>query len=227
MTHLFHPEIVSLPVTGIEETFPVSRIFCVGRNYASHAREMGDITGREAPFFFSKFADTLVMSPATLPYPSATADLHHEIELVLAIDESGTDIPVNEAGEFIFGYAVGLDLTRRDLQQQAKDKRRPWTLSKSFDNAAPITEITPRSALENLESAAIWLDCNGERRQSGHLGEMIWSPAEIIAELSRYCRLNPGDLIFTGTPAGVGPVNRGDKLEGGIEGLPRLQVNFR
>ncbi len=211
-----------VPVAGTNALFPVHRIYCVGRNYAAHAREMGKDPDREPPFFFMKPADAVVTGGADVPYPPGTKDLHHEIELVVALARGGRDIDPAQALDHVFGYAVGVDLTRRDLQQQAKDLARPWDFGKGFDNSAPLTALTPAAELGHPASGAIWLEVNGQRRQSGDLRDMIWSVPESIAFLSRYYELCPGDLIFTGTPAGVGALSRGDKVRGAIEGLAEL-----
>ena len=202
---------VSLPIRGSELRFPVRRLYCVGRNYAEHVKEMGGEVGRDPPFFFMKPADALV-SDGVFPYPPASADVHHEVELVVALG----------AGGQVFGHAVGLDMTRRDLQAAAKKLGRPWETAKAFDHSAPVGEILP--AAMPLTAGAITLDVNGERRQSGDVADMIWTVAEIIAELGRLFVLKPGDLIFTGTPSGVGPVSRGDRLHAAIAGVGGLEV---
>ncbi|MBZ0225987.1 MAG: fumarylacetoacetate hydrolase family protein [Comamonas sp.] len=221
------PEQASVAVTGTEQRFPVHRIYCVGRNYADHAREMGS-SGREAPFFFTKPADAALSAVAdqviTMPYPTLTGDLHHEIELVAAIGKGGSDIAVADAPGHIWGFAVGLDMTRRDLQADAKKLGRPWCIAKGFDASAPIAPITPVARAGDIAHAEIWLKVNGEARQSGRIEQMIWNLAEIVSHLSRAWQLAPGDLIYTGTPAGVGAVRRGDVLEGGITGLTPLHV---
>ena len=221
------PEQASVAVTGSDQRFPVHRIYCVGRNYAEHAREMGS-SGREAPFFFMKPADAVLPAAGTgttvMPYPTLTGDLHHEIELVAALGRGGRDIPVAEAAAHIWGFAVGLDMTRRDLQADAKKLGRPWCIAKGFDASAPIAPITPVADAGDVAGASIWLKVNGEPRQSGRIDQMIWNLAEIVSHLSRAWALQPGDLIFTGTPAGVGPVARGDVLEGGVTGLAPLHV---
>jgi fumarylpyruvate hydrolase len=222
MSYVFPlPETPSVAIHGRAERFPVHRIYCVGRNYAAHAREMGKDPEREPPFFFSKPADAIVPNHARIPYPSRTANLHHEVELVVAIGKGGKNIPADRAYEHVFGYAVGNDLTRRDLQFEARDKGRPWDTAKGFDNSAPITAIMP-AAVGRFAQGRIWLKVNGELRQQGDLGEMIWSVPEIVAELSTLYMLAPGDLIYTGTPAGVGPVKPGDRIEAGIDGLETL-----
>jgi len=216
----------SVEVTGTDDRFPVHRIYCVGRNYAKHAREMGMDPDREPPFFFSKPADALVANGTPVPYPSRTSNLHHEIGLVVAIGSGGCDIPLANASAHVFGYAVGLDLTRRDLQFAARDQGRPWDVAKGFDCSAPVAAIRPASDMGHIERAAIWLEVNGEGRQRANLSEMIWSVPEIVAELSTYFELRPGDLIFTGTPEGVGAVRRGDSLVGGIDGLETLRITI-
>jgi fumarylpyruvate hydrolase len=218
---------VSAPSVAIHDSdarFPVRRIFCVGQNYAEHAREMGGDPERQQPFFFSKPADAVVPSGATIPFPGRTEDLHHEVELVIALAGGGADVAVDAAERLIFGCAVGVDLTRRDLQAVAKKAGRPWDMAKGFDRSAPIGAILPGAVPER--AAAITLDVNGDRRQSGVLADMIWAPAEIIAILSTYVRLAPGDLIFTGTPAGVGRLERGDAVAAAVAGLPTLTFDL-
>jgi fumarylpyruvate hydrolase len=211
------PPTITVPVTtgGL---FPVRRIFCVGRNYAAHARELGN-DEREPPFFFTKPADAVVTSGADTPYPPATQNLHHEMELVVAIAEGGANIPVESALTKIFGYAAGLDLTRRDLQDEAKGLRRPWDMSKGFDASAPIGEISPVTQIGHPAAGMISLRVNGQPRQMGDLADQIWPVPEIIAALSKLIHLAPGDLIFTGTPEGVGPLQKGDLAEGEIAGI--------
>jgi fumarylpyruvate hydrolase len=204
--------------------FAVRRIYCVGLNYRAHIREMGGNPDREAPFFFQKPTDAILPDGATLPYPPRTANLHHEVELVVAIGTGGVDVPVAHAAALIAGYAVGLDMTRRDLQAEAKKAGRPWDMAKGFDHSAPCGALTPAAEAQGLDHAAIWLDVNGERRQSSELSHMIWRVPEVIAELSRYMTLAPGDLIFTGTPENVGPVQRGDRLHAHIDGLSDLRI---
>jgi fumarylpyruvate hydrolase len=216
----------SAEVAGTDERFPVHRIYCVGRNYAKHAREMGMDPDREPPFFFSKPADALVANGTPVPYPPRTSNLHHELELVVAIGSGGRDIPLERALAHVYGYAVGLDLTRRDLQFAAREQGRPWDVAKGFDHSAPMSAIRPAADMGHPGQGAIWLEVNGETRQRANLSEMIWSVPEIIAELSTYYELRPGDLIFTGTPEGVGPVQRGDSLVGGIDGLETLRITI-
>ena len=216
----------SVEVAGGDERFPVHRIYCVGRNYAKHAREMGMDPDREPPFFFSKPADAVAPNGTPVPYPPRTSNLHHELELVVAIGRGGHDIPVEGALGHVFGYAVGLDLTRRDLQFEAREQGRPWDVAKGFDCSAPLGAIRPAAQMGHIDRGAIWLEVNGETRQRANLSEMIWSVPEIVAELSTYFELRAGDLIFTGTPEGVGPVQRGDSLVGGIDGLETLRVTI-
>jgi fumarylpyruvate hydrolase len=220
------PGIVTLPVAESSDEFPVGRIYCVGRNYAEHAREMGHDPEREPPFFFMKPPDAIVLSGATIPYPQMTKDLHHEIEMVVAIGKGGADIAEDQALDHVFGYGVGLDMTRRDLQGEAKKMGRPWEMGKAFDSSAPCTALKPVSMVGHPSKGAIWLKVNGEIRQKGDLSELIWSVPETIAYLSKLITLRPGDLIMSGTPAGVGPVNRGDKLEGHVDGVGELTVSY-
>lgn len=209
-----------VPVAGEDAGFfPVRRIYCVGRNYAEHAREMGHDPDREPPFFFSKPADALVIAGADTPYPPATRDLHHEIELVVAIGREATAIDASKALDHIWGYAAGIDLTRRDLQATAKKLGRPWDMAKGFDASAPIGDLAPVSRIGHPKSGRIELRVNGFSRQLGDISDMIWSVPEAVAYLSGLVTLMPGDLIFTGTPAGVATLNRGDRLEGSIEGI--------
>lgn len=221
------PAQAAVPVAGTNDHFPVHRIYCVGRNYVEHAKEMGH-SGREAPFFFNKPADAVVPvaegKVGEMPYPPATNNLHHEIELVVAIGKKGAFIPASQANEFIWGYAVGLDMTRRDLQSEAKDKGRPWCTGKGFDASAPIGPIVPVSRTGFLTKGRIWLNVNGAKRQESDLAKLIWNVPETIEHLSQFYTLQPGDLIYTGTPEGVGKVVKGDLLEGGIEGVGELRI---
>lgn len=231
MEYAFPPApVVSLAIAASAARFPVRRVFCVGRNYADHAREMGapeQADGREPPFFFSKPADALVPGAVdvvtSVAYPSLTSNLQHEVELVVALGPNlpngGADIAITEALQAVFGYSVGIDLTRRDMQAQAKAKGHPWDMSKGFDASAPIGVITPWTSPAHPANARIWLSVNGQLRQDGNVAEMSWSVAGVIAQLSRFVRLAPGDLIYTGTPAGVGTVSLGDVMECGVEGL--------
>ena len=213
----------AVPVAG-GGLFPVRRVFCVGRNYAAHAREMGHDPTREAPFFFMKPADSLIVSGADMPYPSMTAELHHELELVVALGAGGSNVTEAEAGRLVWGYAAGLDMTRRDLQAEAKAAGRPWDMGKGFDHSAPIGEMVQAGDLP--AQAAVELRVNGAVRQRGDLSQLIWSVPETIAALSRLVRLAPGDLIFTGTPEGVAAVERGDLLEGTIEGIGTVRTRI-
>jgi fumarylpyruvate hydrolase len=230
MSFVFPPRTpATVPVAGSAELFPVHRIYCVGRNYVEHAQEMGG-TGREAPFFFMKPADAVLPVPhgtlGEMPYPAMTKDLHHEIELVVAIGKGGKNIAVTDAQQHVWGYVVGLDMTRRDLQAEAKKLGRPWCTGKGFDHSAPIAPIHPVTETGVLGSAAIHLHVNGTARQNSDTGKLIWSVAETIEHLSTYYELQAGDLIFTGTPAGVAAVKQGDLLEGGIAGLGELRVKI-
>ena len=220
------PAVTTLSVIGEDSRFPIHRIYCVGRNYAAHAREMGHDPDREPPFFFTKPADTIVPSGSTIPYPMATRDLHHEIELVVALREGGVNIPAARALGHIYGYAVGIDLTRRDLQGEAKKLARPWCAGKAFDRSAPCTGIRPAAEIGHPDSGRIWLAVNGDIRQEGNLNQLIWKIPEMIEYLSGLFELAPGDLIFTGTPAGVGPVAKGDTITGGVEGVTDIEVHI-
>jgi fumarylpyruvate hydrolase len=217
------PEHVVLPIRGSDAVFPVRRIYCVGRNYAAHAVEMGHDPDREPPFFFQKNPDNLVLD-GRFPYPPRTSDVHHEIELVVALKEGGSDIAVEHALAHVFGYAVGIDMTRRDLQGQAKDMGRPWEVGKAFERSALCTELVPAGAIGHPDRGMVWLEVNGERRQEGDLAQLIWKVPEVIAELSTLFELAPGDLIMTGTPAGVGPVVKGDVMRGGVAGVGEITV---
>jgi fumarylpyruvate hydrolase len=223
MTDFAFPAAVpSVAIAGSDQRFPVHRIYCVGRNYADHAREMGSDPQREPPVFFMKPADAVVATEVVIPYPARTSNLHHEIELVVAIGRAGRDIPRERALEYVFGYAAGNDLTRRDLQQASKQKGLPWDTGKGFDCSAPVGAVRPASR-GHVSKGRIWLSVNGQLRQESDVSEMLWSVPEIIAELSSLFALKPGDLIYTGTPAGVGVLQPGDRLEGGIEGLDVLR----
>ena len=224
MTQFFTlPDRPAAAIAGSGDTFPVGRIICIGRNYEAHAREMGKDPNREAPFFFAKWADALVPNGATLPYPPETANYHFEAELVIAIGKEGAKVNEERALDIVFGYAAGLDMTRRDLQLEARDKGRPWEIGKNFAFSAPLAAIRHVSE-GHMSSGAIQLRVNGELRQDGDISDLIWNCAEQIAYISRFERLLPGDLIFTGTPAGVGPVVPGDVIDVTIEGLEPLQV---
>ncbi len=220
------PELRTLSIAGSEERFPVNRIFCVGRNYAAHAREMGKDPDREPPFFFMKPASAVVdaASPTSVPYPPKTANYHHEIELVVALGKGGRNIPIAQALELVYGYAVGLDMTRRDLQLEARDKGRPWEFGKSFSLSAPIGALHRAAEIGHPVSAGISLTVNGAPRQSSDIAKLIWSVAESIAYLSEYEDLEPGDIIMTGTPEGVNAVVAGDVMRGQIDGLGTIEV---
>ena len=222
------PAVTALPVRGSDALFPVRRVYCVGRNYAEHAIEMGHDPSKEPPFFFQKNPDNVV--PCTdkmggdFPYPSATTDVHHEIELIVALAKGGEDIPVGKALDHVFGYAVGLDMTRRDLQGEAKKMGRPWEVGKAFESSAPIGALVPAAEIGHPTAGAIRLKVNGTLKQEGDLNQMIWKVPEAISYLSGLFRLAPGDLIMTGTPSGVGAVKRGDMLEGHVDGIGDLKV---
>jgi fumarylpyruvate hydrolase len=221
------PAVVSVPVVGTADRFPVARIYCVGRNYEEHAKEMG-FTGREPPFFFIKPANTVVVVNAgetgTMPYPSLTKNLHHEIELVVAIGTGGKDIKAADAHQHIYGYAVGLDMTRRDLQGDMKKQGRPWCIGKAFDYSSPIGPITPVAQAGDAENAEIYIQVNGKDRQRSTVSKLIWNVGEVIEHLSAAWELQPGDLIYTGTPEGVAAVVAGDTMVGGVAGLPTLSI---
>jgi fumarylpyruvate hydrolase len=230
MSYAFEPTpVVSVPVVGKAERFPVHRIYCVGRNYEEHAKEMG-FTGREPPFFFMKPADAVLVvntgETGNMPYPSLTKNLHHEIELVVAIGKGGKSIPAADALSHIYGYAVGLDMTRRDLQNDMKKQGRPWCIGKGFDHSAPIGPITPAALAGDVANAEIYVQVNGEDRQRSNTSQLIWSIAETIEHLSAAWELQPGDLIYTGTPEGVGAVVAGDTLVGAVAGLGELKVRL-
>lgn len=225
--YVFPPaEPASVAIAGSSARFPVRRIFCVGRNYAAHAIEMGGDPTREAPFFFTKPADAVVDSGVTIPYPALTSDVHHEIELVVAIGKPGFEIAEDETLDHVWGYGVGIDLTRRDLQGEAKKAGRPWDWAKGFDNSAPCAPLLAKSGGDHPRAGRIWLAVNGEIRQDADLSELVWNVAEIVAICSRAVELRPGDLIYTGTPAGVGPVSRGDTITGGIDGLGGIELRL-
>ena len=227
MTFLFEPQATAVvPIVGDTRQFPVRRVYCVGRNYAAHAREMGKDPDKEPPFFFMKPADAVVPGGGDIHYPPGTSNYHHEIELVVALESGGRRIPVASALDHVCGDAGGLDMTRRDLQLASRDLGRPWDFGKSFDQSAPIGPLHPASAIGHPGTGAITLSVNGELRQKGDLADLIWSVPETISFLSDYYLLAPGDLIFTGTPAGVGAVVAGDRLSGHIDGLGDLPVHI-
>ena len=229
MNYVFEPAPqVAVPVAGGDAFFPVRRIYCVGRNYAAHAREMGFDPDREPPFFFCKPDNSIVVVPpgqtVEVPYPAQTSDYQHEIELVVAIGKAGRDITADKANDHVFGYAVGLDMTRRDLQLRARDKGRPWELGKAFDASAPIAPLHRASVIGHPTKGALWVQVDGADRQRSDIAKLIWSVPEVIATLSTFFELQPGDLIYTGTPEGVGKVERGQTMRGGIDGLGELAV---
>ncbi len=228
MAYVINPSpIPSVPVTGSADTFPVHRIYCVGRNYVDHAIEMG-ASGREAPFFFMKPADAVVVvdpdQTVSLPYPTVTSNYHHELELVVALGKGGHQLSVEQAMDLVYGYAVGLDMTRRDLQAEAKRQGRPWCISKGFDDSAPIGHITRAADVPGIQTAAISLEVNGQVRQSSDISKLIWNIAETIAALSQAWALQPGDLIYSGTPAGVGAVVKGDHMVARVDGLSSISL---
>lgn len=216
--------VVTVPVAGQVARFPVHRIYCVGRNYAAHAREMGSDPTREPPFFFTKPADAVVEPGTPMAYPPATQDCQHEVELVVALHSGGRNIPVEKTLDLVFGYAVGLDMTRRDLQADARKGGRPWDMAKGFDQSAPVGPLRPVQGHGHVENGAIWVTVNGNEKQKSRLEEMIWNVPETLAHLSRLVTLQPGDLIFTGTPEGVGPVLPGDVMHAHVDGLTDLTV---
>ena len=216
----------SLGVTGSAARFPVRRIYCVGRNYAEHAREMGHDPDREPPFFFMKPATSIVASGATIRFPVGSKDVHHEIEMVVAIGREARDVPVERGLDHVWGYGVGLDMTRRDLQGEAKKLGRPWEMGKAFDDSAPCTDLRAASEIGHPKRGAIWLDVNGVRKQTGDISQLIWSVPEQIAYLSKLVTLLPGDLIYTGTPAGVNSVQPGDRLAGHVDGVGDITVQY-
>lgn len=218
------PPVTSLSVVGTDSRFPVRRIYCIGRNYAEHAIEMGHDPDKEPPFFFQKNPDNLLPEGQDFPYPAKSNDVHFEIELVVALRSGGTNIPVDKALDHVFGYAVGLDMTRRDLQGEAKKLGRPWEIGKAFEHSAPCSPLVPAARAGTLTQGAVSLEVNGEVRQKGDLNQMIWKIPEMISYLSEYFALAPGDLIMSGTPAGVGAVKRGDLLRGRVEGVGELNV---
>jgi fumarylpyruvate hydrolase len=229
MAFVFPPEApVALPVAGSDDQFAVRRVYCVGRNYAAHAREMGFDPDREPPFFFCKPDNAIVPvaygETLELPYPAQTQNYHYEAELVAVIGKSGADIPLENALEYVWGYAVGLDMTRRDLQMKMREMGRPWEIGKAFDLSAPVGPIHPVSSVGHFEKAGLWLTVNGETKQKSDVSHLIWSVAETVAYLSKFFRLEPGDVIFTGTPEGVGPVKAGETMKVGVERLGELTV---
>jgi fumarylpyruvate hydrolase len=225
MSHVIAPPAApALKVRGSDQTFPVRRVYCIGRNYAEHAIEMGHDPSKEPPFFFQKNPDNLLAEGKDFPYPAKTKDVHHEIEMVVALKSGGRDIPIAKALDHVYGYAVGLDMTRRDLQGEAKKLGRPWEVGKAFENSAPCGALVPAAQIGHPAKGPVWLKVNGEIRQQGDLDQLIWKVPEMISFLSEYFELAAGDIIFTGTPAGVGPVKKGDVLLGHVEGVGELAV---
>jgi fumarylpyruvate hydrolase len=225
LSYLFEPVVASAEIAGGDARYPVHRVYCVGRNYAEHAREMG-ADEREPPFFFMKPADAVVPGGGEIPYPSATENLHYEMELVIAIGTAGASIAKEQALDHIWGYGVGIDLTRRDLQLEARNRGRPWDAGKGFDRSAPVSALRPVSEIGHPGTGRIWLDVNDERRQDSDISHMIWNVPEIIVALSGLYALAPGDLIFTGTPAGVGAIVRGDVVKGGVDGVDEIRIKL-
>ncbi len=226
------PAVPTVAIADSDDLFPVNRVYCVGRNYAAHAREMGHDPDREPPFFFAKAPENLVAASeldggGDFPYPVQSEDVHHEIELVVALSEGGADIAEDKALDHVWGYGVGIDMTRRDLQGEAKKMGRPWDVGKAFDHSAPIGRLHAASNIGHFDQGRVWLEINGDIRQDGDLNQLIWNIPETIAYLSSLFTLRPGDLIYTGTPAGVGPVTKGDVLVGGIDGLSGIKVTVR
>jgi len=225
MSYVFSPpEQVSLPIRGSADLFPVHRVYCVGRNYAAHAVEMGHDPDKEPPFFFQKNPDNIVLPGGDFPYPSATQDVHHEIELTVALKSGGDDIPIDQALDHVYGYGVALDMTRRDLQGEMKKAGRPWEIGKAFELSAPSSELVRAEEIGHPDAGAVWLKINGEMRQEGDINQLIWKVPEVISILSGLFTLAAGDIIMTGTPAGVGPVQRGDRLHGHVGGVGELSV---
>jgi len=226
MTYIFPPQKqTALPVRGTEDLFPVNRVYCVGRNYAAHTIEMGHDPTKEAPFFFQKNPDNILLEGENFPYPTMTSDVHHEIEMVVALKSGGDNISVDNAMDCVFGYGVALDMTRRDLQGQMKKQGRPWEIGKAFEKSAPCSALVPADEIGHPAEGAVWLKINGETRQQGNLDQLIWKIPEMIAYLSELFTLHSGDLILTGTPSGVGPVQRGDKLHGHVAGVGDIKVD--
>ena len=229
-TPIFNLPITTVPIVGGTQSFPVRRIYCIGRNYRAHAIEMGSNPDREPPFFFQKPTDAIqYVAPNTIAdhaYPTLTKNYHYEVELVAALNKGGKNIPIEKALEYVYGYALGLDMTRRDLQRAMGDEKKPWEIGKSFDQSAPIGPIPPVSSIGHIGKAGIWLKVNGNIKQNANLNQMIWSVAEQISKLSQAFELFPGDIIYSGTPENVGPVVRGDTIECHIDGLPNLSVKI-
>ena len=225
MSYIFPPqEQTTLPIRGTDQLFPVNRVYCVGRNYAAHAIEMGHDPDKEPPFFFQKNPDNLLLEGNDFPYPPMTEDVHHEIEMVVALKSGGNKIPADKALDCVFGYGVSLDMTRRDLQGQMKKLGRPWEIGKAFEHSAPCTALVPAAEIGHPNTGAVWLKINGETRQEGDLNQLIWKIPEMISYLSDHFTLHSGGVILTGTPSGVGPVQKGDKMHGHVDGVGDLKV---
>jgi fumarylpyruvate hydrolase len=220
------PSTPAVPIAGTDQHYPVRRIYCVGRNYAEHAREMGVDPEREPPFFFAKPADAVVANGSEIPYPLSTRNFHHEIELVVAIGKAGVQISRESALTHVFGYAVGIDLTRRDLQLTAREKGRPWDAGKGFDRSAPISAIHRAEDIGHPATGSIWLKVNDTQKQAADLKDLLWPVPDVVAQLSELFALEPGDLIFTGTPAGVGPLVPGDRVSGGVAGVDEISIRI-
>jgi fumarylpyruvate hydrolase len=228
MTFVFPPHPPSsLGIEGTDQRFPIRRVFCVGRNYAAHAREMGNDPNREPPFFFMKPADAVVPAAGVVAFPPLTDNLHHEVEMVVALQSGGRNLDAQAAADSIWGYGVGLDLTRRDVQDEAKKMSRPWDMAKGFDASAPCSDLCDARRVGHPSQGRIWLEVNGEVKQTGDLSEMIWKVPEIISYLSKTIELKAGDLIMTGTPAGVGPLRPGDHVRGGVEGVTAFELTMQ
>jgi fumarylpyruvate hydrolase len=226
MTYIFPPQKqTALPVRGTDDLFPVNRVYCVGRNYAAHSIEMGHDPTKEAPFFFQKNPDNILLEGNDFPYPGMTSDVHHEIELAVALKSGGDNIAADNAMDCVFGYAIALDMTRRDLQGQMKKQGRPWEIGKAFEKSAPCSKLVSADEIGHPVEGAVWLEINGEIRQQGNLDQLIWKIPEMIAYLSELFTLHSGDIILTGTPSGVGPVQRGDQLHGHVDGVGDIKVN--
>ena len=226
MTYIFPPQKqTALPVRGTDDLFPVNRVYCVGRNYAAHSIEMGHDPTKEAPFFFQKNPDNILLEGNDFPYPGMTSDVHHEIELAVALKSGGDNIAADNAMDCVFGYAIALDMTRRDLQGQMKKQGRPWEIGKAFEKSAPCSKLVSANEIGHPVEGDVWLKINGEIRQQGNLDQLIWKIPEMIAYLSELFTLHSGDIILTGTPSGVGPVQRGDQLHGHVGGVGDLKVN--
>ena len=226
MAYIITPPVIpALPIRGSKDLFPIHRIYCVGRNYAAHTREMGHDPDRELPFFFQKNPDNIIHNGEKFPYPDKSKDVHFEIELVIALSKGGKNIEETDAMDCVFGYAVGLDMTRRDLQGEAKKSGRPWEVGKAFENSAPCGEVVPVAHVRGIENARIWLEVNGKTRQDGNINQLLWNIPETISYLSGLFTLAPGDLIYSGTPSGVGAIVKGDVMKGAVEGIGEITIS--